>query len=125
MRLPRWMIQVNKYATNRLQLLWAPYLVPWSVVVHKGRRSGSTYRTPLWAFRRGDTLVIGLMYGETDWCRNVLAAGGGELLRRGRTWTLVNPRIVTAAQSPDLPPGTQWTARVWGIALVADLQPAT
>jgi hypothetical protein len=62
-----------------------------SVVVHRGRRRGLTYRTPLGAFQLGDMLVIGLMYGETDWCRNVLAAGGGELLQRGRSWSLINP----------------------------------
>jgi len=117
--LPRWLARFNKVATNRVMGLWAPYVPPWAVIVHRGRRSGRTYRTVLWAFRSGDTLVIALTYGETDWSRNVLAAGGGEIVRLGRTWTLSNPRLVT--RGSDLPVGTRWTARVFGTSLVADL----
>jgi len=119
--LPRWLARFNKVGTNRVMGLWAPYLPPWAVVVHRGRRSGKTYRTPLWAFPSGETLVIALTYGETDWSRNVLAAGGGELVRLGRTRTFSNPRIVPADRADELPAGTRWTARVFGKALAADL----
>src|SRR5256712_6970844 len=50
----------------------------WSVVRHRGRRSGRTYATPVAARRTADGFAIPLAFGETaDWCRNVIAAGGG------------------------------------------------
>jgi hypothetical protein len=46
-------------------------------------------------FRRSDGFVIALTYGtQADWVRNVLAAGGCELVTRGRTYRLVDPEIV-------------------------------
>jgi deazaflavin-dependent oxidoreductase (nitroreductase family) len=122
MRLPRWLARFNRIGTNRVMGLWAPYLPPFAVVSHRGRKSGSTYRTPLLAFPRGETVVIALTYGETDWSRNVLAAGGGRLTRLGRTVEMTNPRLVRASEATALPAGTRWTARVFGISLVADLR---
>lgn len=122
-RLPRALARVNRVVTNRVMGLWAPYLSPWAVLLHTGRRSGRAYRTVLFAFVRRDTLVIALTYGETDWLRNVLAAGGGGLRRRGGTWRLVAPRVVS--DPAQLPVGTRWTVRVFGSALVADLVPET
>jgi hypothetical protein len=43
-------------------------------------------------FRAGDGYVIALTYGpETDWVKNVLAAGGCELRTRGQTIPLGAP----------------------------------
>lgn len=122
LRLPRSLARFNRIGTNRVMGLWAPYLPPWAVLVHRGRRSGSEYRTPLFAFSRNHTLVIALTYGETDWLRNVLAAGGGQIIRLGRTRTFTNPRVVTTAHRDELPVGTRWTARIFGSSLVADLE---
>jgi len=48
----------------------------YAVVHHVGRRSGTTYQTPVEAYRTADGALILLPYGPvTDWCRNVLAAG--------------------------------------------------
>ena len=124
MRLPRWLARFNRIGTNRVMGLWAPYLPPWAIVIHRGRKSGTTFRTVLWAFTSGRTVVIALTYGETDWSRNVLAAGGGQLVRLGRTYTMTNPRVIRAADAEALPAGTRWTARVFDLALVADLSPA-
>ena len=94
------MAQVNRVATNRVIGLWAPYLPPWAVLVHRGRVSGKRYRTPVAAFVRGGTVAVAVAYGEeSDWLRNVLAAGGGELVRRGTVRRLVNPRVVDRSQS--------------------------
>jgi len=47
------------------------------LVVHRGRRSGRVYDTPVLVFPADDGYVIALTYGpDTDWIRNVLAAGG-------------------------------------------------
>jgi len=121
MRLPRWLARFNKLVTNRVMGLWAPYLPPWAVILHRGRKTGKPYRTVLWAFPSKQTLVIALTYGETDWSRNVIAAGGGEIVRLGRTRKFTNPRIVTDPGDPALPQGTRWTVRIFGKSLLVDL----
>ena len=40
----------NKYVTNPLQRLWAPWLPYMAVIEHTGRKSGKPYRTPVMAF---------------------------------------------------------------------------
>jgi deazaflavin-dependent oxidoreductase (nitroreductase family) len=102
MKLPRGVARFNKRVTNRVQGLYAWLIPPWAVILHRGRRSGRRYRTPLFAFRRGRTLVIALLYGEeSDWLRNV-RAGGGHVVRRGRTFVVGPPEVVetTEAGSP-------------------------
>ena len=70
-------------------------------VVHRGRRTGREYRTPVMVFRDGERYVFALPYGrESDWARNVLAAGGCDLLSRGRRIQLAEPRL-----HRDVPPG--------------------
>ena len=94
MKLSRGVAHFNKRVTNRIQGLYAWLVPPWSVILHRGRRSGREYRTPLFAFRRDRTLVIALLYGEeSDWLRN-LRAGGGRVVRAGRTYVVGSPEIV-------------------------------
>jgi deazaflavin-dependent oxidoreductase (nitroreductase family) len=94
MKLSRGLARFNKRVTNRIQGLYAWLVPPWAVILHRGRRSGRPYRTPLLAFRRDGTLVIGLLYGrESDWLRN-LRHGGGHVVRAGRTISVAPPEIV-------------------------------
>ena len=77
MPIPDGMRYVNKIALNKVT---RPLLgrLPWfGVVVHRGRRSGNQYRTPVNVFPRpGGRYVVALTYGpDTDWLKNVLAAG--------------------------------------------------
>jgi deazaflavin-dependent oxidoreductase (nitroreductase family) len=66
------------------------------LIVHRGRRSGRRYETPVQVFPTDDGYVIALTYGPgADWTRNVLAAGGCELRTRGRTVRLTQPRLYT------------------------------
>ena len=72
----------------------------WSVVRHRGRRSGRTYATPVAARRTAEGFAIPLAFGETaDWCRNVIAAGGGVVRWSGRDYTVSDPRIVDAERA--------------------------
>jgi deazaflavin-dependent oxidoreductase (nitroreductase family) len=49
---------------------------PFAMVVHVGRKSGKTYRTPVTAFVDDGTYRIALTYGPgADWVRNVMAVG--------------------------------------------------
>jgi deazaflavin-dependent oxidoreductase (nitroreductase family) len=93
---PRSMARFNKSFTNRLTLRVAGYLPGFAIVSHIGRKSGRAYRTPVNAFRIDDGYIIALTYGsESDWVKNVLAAGSCELQTRGRRVRLTNPRIET------------------------------
>ena len=103
MKLSRRVARFNKLINNRVQGIYAWILPPWAVILHRGRRSGRPYRIPLLAFRRDRTLIIALLYGEqSDWLRN-LRAGGGRVVRAGRTYELSAPRVVdTSAAAAEL-----------------------
>ncbi|TKG63775.1 nitroreductase family deazaflavin-dependent oxidoreductase [Prauserella endophytica] len=95
MPLPRGLARFNRVVTNRVASAGAGRLPGFGILVHRGRKSGRTYRTPLNVFRIKGGYVIALTYGpDTDWVRNVLAEGGCELETRGRTVRLVRPRLV-------------------------------
>jgi deazaflavin-dependent oxidoreductase (nitroreductase family) len=102
MKLSRGVARFNKRVTNRIQGLYAWLVPPWAVILHRGRRSGRQYRTPLFAFRRGRTLVIALLYGEeSEWLRN-LRAGGGHVIRAGRTFVVGAPEVVATREADSL-----------------------
>jgi deazaflavin-dependent oxidoreductase (nitroreductase family) len=119
---PSWLPAVNKVVTNRIQGLWAPYLPPYAVMIHKGRKSGREYRTPVTAFRTGDTLVVPLFYGDkADWVRNLVASTQGGVERLGRLHRLSNVRVSDVATDGDLVPGLARPVVRLVKILVADL----
>lgn len=109
---PRWVARFNKVGLNRFTKFIAPWAPGWAVVIHRGRKSGRTFRTPLWAFRRRDGFVIALTYGSTsDWVRNVLAAGGCEVLARRRHYQLGSPTLFHDEEATDMPPFIRFMLR--------------
>jgi len=85
----------NRVVTNRVTKPFVGWLPGFGMVLHKGRRSGREYRTPLNVFRTPGGYVVALTYGpDADWVKNVVAAGGCELITRRRTHSLTDPRIV-------------------------------
>ena len=107
--LSRRVARFNKRVNNPIQRQYAWLLPPWVMIVHTGRKSGRVYRTPVNAFKRGDVLAVAMLYGErTDWAQNLLAAGGGHVVRGGRTYPLSDVRIV----DPDTARGQGASARV-------------
>jgi deazaflavin-dependent oxidoreductase (nitroreductase family) len=103
MKLSRRVAHFNRVINNRIQGVYAWLVPPWAVILHRGRRSGRSYRTPVLAFRQDRTLVIALLYGEeSDWLRNLRAARGGQVVRMGRTFELREPRVVDASTAPEL-----------------------
>lgn len=72
------------------------------VLVHRGRRSGREYSTPVTLIEdaRGRFLVA--PYGERAWVKNVRAAGEAELRRRGRTQRLAVRELPPAEAAPIL-----------------------
>jgi hypothetical protein len=80
MPIPKVVGQWNKAGLNHLTRHIAPWMPGFGVIVHRGRRSGRRYQTPVDVFSAGNGYVIALTYGpQTDWVKNVLAAGGCEL----------------------------------------------
>jgi deazaflavin-dependent oxidoreductase (nitroreductase family) len=109
---PRWLARANRTGLNRVTRFIAPWAPGWAVVIHRGRKSGRIFRTPLWAFRRQGGYVIALTYGsDTDWLRNVLAAGGCELETRRRRYQVGSPRVYRDENAADMPPFIQFMLR--------------
>lgn len=95
----------------------------YSVVRHRGRRSGREHVTPVGATREPRGFVVALPYGAgTDWVRNLRAAGGGTVVHDGRTFPVVRPQLVpAAAASGSFSRGERWVQRAFGIAEVLRL----
>ena len=116
MPLPGWLARFNRGVTNHVSGLVAGHLPGFGIVVHTGRRSGRRYRTPVNVFRHADGFVIALTYGEVaDWIRNVMAAGGCELERRGRLVAVTDPRIVTDGRAELVPVAVRPILRLLGV----------
>lgn len=92
-----------------------------SVIKHTGRTSGKEYETPVTAYRKGNTLAIGLIHGKTNWVKNVLAAGEADILVSRADLHLVNPRVLPAGTvDRSLPLFARLMARKTGV-FVADI----
>src|SRR5438445_9228949 len=91
----RWLAAFNLAVTNRITGRFAARLPGFGVVTHVGRKSGRPYRTPVNVFAVPDGYLFALTYGkDSDWVRNVLAAGGCDLQTRGRVLRLTGPEII-------------------------------
>jgi deazaflavin-dependent oxidoreductase (nitroreductase family) len=95
MPIPHGMRRINRAALNKVTRPLFRRLPGMGVVVHRGRGSGRRYQTPVNVFPRpGGRYIVALTYGpDTDWLKNVLAAGTCQLLTGGRTIDLAAPRL--------------------------------
>ena len=94
MSIRRRLARFNRAFANRLIGRTVSAMPGFGAVLHHGRRSGRLYRTPVMVFRGDGDYLLALPYGaDSDWVRNVLAAGGGDLLTRGRRIRLTGPRV--------------------------------
>ncbi len=86
--------RLNRLGLNRLTRRLFPHLSGFGVVVHHGRRSGQLYRTPVNVFPQPGGYVVALTYGaNSDWVKNVVAAGSCELQTAGRAVLVDAPQI--------------------------------
>jgi len=91
----RWVAAFNLAITNRITSRFAARLPGFGILTHVGRKSGRVYRTPVNVFREPDGFLIALTYGrDSEWVRNVLAAGGCQLETRSVPYQLSKPTIV-------------------------------
>lgn len=110
-RMWRFRSAVSRFVDPVLRPL-AGWLPTFGIVTHRGRRSGREYRTPVNVFRRGDRYLFVLTYGsESDWVRNVMAAGACSLRTRGRDVALVGPELVHDPSLPGIPAFARFVER--------------
>ena len=125
MPIPRAVGRWNKAGLNRLTRHVAPWMPGFGVVIHRGRRSGRRYETPVNVFPAADGYVFALTYGpDTDWVRNVLAAGGCELRTRRRTVRLVSPRLYRDEDRRGIRPFERQVLRLLNVADFLSLKAA-
>jgi deazaflavin-dependent oxidoreductase (nitroreductase family) len=90
----RWVAAFNLAVTNRITSRFADRLPGFGILTHVGRKSGKVYRTPVNVFRAPEGFLIALTYGrDSEWVRNVIAAGGCKLETRGVQYELSSPTI--------------------------------
>jgi deazaflavin-dependent oxidoreductase (nitroreductase family) len=111
--IPKQFTRFNKHVTNHVTSHVAGWMPGFAIVRHVGRRSGRSYRTPVNVFRDGERYVFALTYGaDTDWVRNVLAAGGCEIETRRRRVALRGPQRFTDPRRSKIPIPARWILRI-------------
>lgn len=117
MPIPRAVRRWNKAGLNRVTKHVAPRVPGFGVVVHRGRRSGRSYETPVNVFPAENGYAFALTYGaDTDWVKNVLAAGGCELHTRGHALQLASPRLFHDQSRRGIRPVERQVLRILGVA---------
>ena len=93
---------------------WVPM---YSLLHHRGHKSGRMYVTPVTAIPRGGWFWLGLAFGEeAGWARNVRAAGEAVVRYRGSDYRLVEPVVFEgAAIKAELPPLTRLAMPLLGV----------
>jgi deazaflavin-dependent oxidoreductase (nitroreductase family) len=123
--IPRIVGQWYKAGLNRVTRHIARRTPGFGVVIHRGRRSGREYQTPVNVFATEDGYVLALTYGpDTDWVKNVLAADECELQTRGRDIRLVSPRLFHDETRRAIRPLERQVLRVLGVADFLSLKTA-
>ena len=126
MPIPRRVARWNKVGLNRVVRHLAPQVPGLGVVVHRGRRTGRQYQTPVNVFREADGYIIALTYGpDADWVKNVEAAGGCELRTRGRVLRMAEPRVYRDETRRGIRPVERQALRLIGVADFLSLKTVT
>jgi deazaflavin-dependent oxidoreductase (nitroreductase family) len=111
----RWVAAFNLAVTNRITSRFADRLPGFGIVTHVGRKSGKVYRTPVNVFRAPEGFLIALTYGrESEWVKNVMAAGECQLETRGVRRLLSAPSIVHDPTRRRFPPLVRMVLRLIG-----------
>ena len=93
---------------------WFPMF---SLLQHRGHKSGRIYATPVTAFPRGGYFWLGLAFGENSgWARNVLAADEADLRYRGADYHLAEATVLEIeCVKRELPPVVRYGSALAGM----------
>ena len=117
MPIPKQVARLNKVGLNRVVVHIAPRMSGLGLILHRGRRSGREYRTPVQVFQARDGFIVALTYGaDTDWLRNIQAAGGGLLRTRGLTFQVSEPRVYHDEERAGIRPAERRVLRALDVA---------
>jgi len=109
--------RLNRRVLNPMQLKSAGTPGAYAAVLyHRGRCSGQEYRTPLGAtLTAPHEITIALPYGpDTDWMKNLRAAGSATMLLDGVEYHVDEPTVVPIA-STEIADAEPMTVRVFKI----------
>jgi len=116
---PDWLDYLQR--TIESPLIKRFHLPTFAVVEHRGRVTGTPYRTVVRAFCKGPVLAVMLGHGKADWVRNVLAAGEADVRLFRRRVHITDPRLVRIGDDTS---GLPWIVRLgsrWVGVLAADI----
>jgi len=101
---------------NPLTRLFAGWMPGFGLLTYRGRATGRIYHLPINVFERGEHYIFVLTYGsESQWVKNVLAAGGCKIRVRGRDVRLVEPELIMNPPWELLPRPVQLIERLAGV----------
>jgi deazaflavin-dependent oxidoreductase (nitroreductase family) len=106
------MARFNRRYTNRVTRHLAGWAPGFGLLEHVGRRSGRRYETPVNVFRTQERYVIALTYGESDWVRNVLAAGTCVIRSHRRRVELAEPERLRDPSRRLVPIPVRWMLKL-------------
>lgn len=114
MPMSRGVARFNRDVANHVVRLFVLRSSGFGVIHHVGRKSGRAFETPVKLFRHGGDYLITLPYGpQADWVRNVLAAGGCDLVVKGRRQHLTAPTLHADDGRAEIPAMTRrWLRRI-------------
>lgn len=118
---PPWLSRLQTKYMNPAVRPVARYLPGFSIVKHRGRKSGRPYETVVTAYTKGSVLAIALGHGKADWVKNVLAAGEGDVHFIRRDVHITNPRILPIGANEDWLPRMARLLGRWEPVFVADI----
>jgi deazaflavin-dependent oxidoreductase (nitroreductase family) len=125
MAIPKAVARFNNHVTNRVSRPLAGHLPGFAVVTHVGRSSGRAYHTPVNMFQDGERYVFALTYGaDSQWVRNVMAAGSCEVRTQGRTLRLCEPRIFTDPDRRLVPGPVRLALQILDVSDFLSMRPA-
>jgi deazaflavin-dependent oxidoreductase (nitroreductase family) len=91
---------VRSLANRVFLMISGRWFRAYSIVRHVGRTSGRAYQNPVSAYPLGDGFVIPVLYGtQSQWVRNVMAAGRFTLRTKGCDYLLERPELIAPAQA--------------------------
>ncbi len=96
---------------------WFPMF---SLLHHRGHKSGRLYATPISAMPRGGFFWLAVTFGENaGWVRNIMAAGEADLRYRGVDYHLVEAVMLEgSAVRSELPPVVHYGMPLLGVRKV-------
>lgn len=94
MLFPAWVDRLQMKYMNPVVKRVARFLPTFAVITHRGRKSGKHYETVVQAYRKGRVVAILLGHGQTDWVKNVLAAGEADVRRSKQLLHVTDLRVV-------------------------------